>query len=57
MTSEGETARQFYDTRMYTQWLPPGEIEAYQQGQLSQLLHHTARTRSFYAERLAPPDT
>lgn len=53
MPTEQETARLFYDTLMYTQWLAPHEIEIYQRQQLSQLVRHAARTTAFYRDRLS----
>lgn len=53
MPTEQETARLFYDTLMYTQWLAPHEIEVYQRQQLSQLVRHAARTTAFYRDRLS----
>ena len=46
------TLRNFFDSLMRSQWATPAQLEAYQRGQLKQLVTHAHQNSLFYRPRL-----
>ena len=46
------TLRNFFESLMRSQWATPAQLEAYQRGQLKQLVTHAHQNSLFYRPRL-----